>query len=527
MIVLYILLFILILAIVVGFHEYGHYFFAKRAGILVTEFAFGMGPKLVSKKKGETYWSIRAIPIGGFCAMSGEEEDGTELVKVGDEVKLVLDESGKVSKIIMKTDNPDYSDLETITVESIELFGKDMSPLTLNEYEVNRDAVLVYSKKEELQIAPEERRFSSKTVWQRFLVVLGGPLNNILLAFVVFLLLGFITGVASNDPIIGDVSKSSGAELAGLSKNDKIIKIGSYEIESNEDIHEAVYGTNSRALEITYERKGSTNTKTVYAQYYLQNIGISSSLSYDDMDKLYITVESKNALIGTNKTRAKQNGLLENGDEITAYSYNGEDFIELTSWEQFYNVADEIDGGTIQFKYNRGDLTDQVSGTYEVYSDDLLKSQGYESVVKQIGISAKTTIKFFPCVLNGLKSFWKAATIIFSTLGKLLTSKEVGVNDLGGFITILNQTASYASGGFASLLYWIGLLSINLGIINLLPIPALDGGRIVFLLVEKITGKKINPKVEAWIINIVFWLLLAFMGYILIQDVIRLVIQIK
>ena len=134
MIVLYILLFILILAIVVGFHEYGHYFFAKRAGILVTEFAFGMGPKLVSKKKGETYWSIRAIPIGGFCAMSGEEEDGTELVKVGDEVKLVLDESGKVSKIIMKTDNPDYSDLETVTVESIELFGKDMSPLTLQRH---------------------------------------------------------------------------------------------------------------------------------------------------------------------------------------------------------------------------------------------------------------------------------------------------------------------------------------------------------------------------------------------------------
>ena len=191
-----------------------------------------------------------------------------------------------------------------------------------------------------------------------------------------------------------------------------------------------------------------------------------------------------------------------------------------------------MDGGTVQFKYNRtledGTISyDKVSETYDVYSDELLKSQGYESTIKQLGISAKTKIQFGPCLLNGLRSFWKSATIIFATLKELFTSKEVGVNDLGGFITILNQTASYASGGFASLLYWIGLLSINLGIINLLPIPALDGGRIIFLFIEGITGKKINPKVEAWIINIVFWLLLAFMGYILIQDIIRLVIQIK
>ena len=532
MIVLYILLFVLVLAIVVCWHEYGHYFFAKKAGILVNEFAFGMGPKLISKKKGETYWSIRAIPIGGFCAMSGEEEDGTQLIKVGDEVKIVLDEFGKISKIIMKTDNPDYADLETITVESVDLFGKDMSPLYLNQYEVNRDAVLIYSKKEEVQIAPEERRFSSKTPWQRFFVVLGGPLNNIILALVVFLLLGFITGVATNDPVIGDVSKDSGAALAGLSKNDKIISIDGHDINSNSDIHDVIYNANTRALEVKYERKGVTNTTTVYTQYYLQNIGISSSLSYEDKDKLYVVVESKNALIGTNKTRAKQDGYLENGDEIVAYSYNGSDFIELSTWEDFFKAADEMDGGSIQFKYNRINsdgsvITEQLSGTYEVYSDHLLDSQGYSPVVKQIGISAKTTIKFFPCLLNGLKSFWKAATIIFSTLGQLFTSKEVGVNDLGGFITILNQTATYAAGGFASLLYWIGLLSINLGIINLLPIPALDGGRILFIFIEAITKKKVNPKVEAWTINIVFWLLLGFMGYILIQDIIRLVIQIK
>ena len=316
MIILYILLFILVLAIVVCWHEYGHYFFAKKAGILVNEFAFGMGPKLVSKKKGETYWSIRAIPIGGFCAMAGEEEDGNPLIKEGDEVKLVFDNEGKVSKIIMKTDNPDYADLPTVTVTSIDLFGKDMAPLTLNEYEVNRDAVLIYSKKDEVQIAPQERRFSQKTVWQRFFVVLGGPLNNIILAFVVFIIMGFIVGVATNEPIIGSVSEESGAYMAGLKKGDTITKIGEYEISTNSDISTALKNTPSRAIEITYSRGNESNVVTAYTQYYLQNLGISSSLAYDDMNKLYITVESKNALIGTNKTRAMQDGKLINGDEI-------------------------------------------------------------------------------------------------------------------------------------------------------------------------------------------------------------------
>ena len=113
MIVVYILIFILVLGLVVCFHELGHYFWAKKFGILVNEFAFGMGPKIVSKKKGETYWSIRAFPVGGFCAMSGEEV-GDPLLKEGDQVKLVLDENNKVSKVFY------FKDAEGRPVESYE-----------------------------------------------------------------------------------------------------------------------------------------------------------------------------------------------------------------------------------------------------------------------------------------------------------------------------------------------------------------------------------------------------------------------
>ena len=144
-----------------------------------------------------------------------------------------------------------------------------------------------------------------------------------------------------------------------------------------------------------------------------------------------------------------------------------------------------------------------------------------------MGVSTPTKFAFFESIWNGVKYFGKASGIIFNTLWLLFTSKEVGIKDMGGFITILNQTASYAAGGFVSLLYFIGLLSVNLGIVNLLPIPALDGGRILFLLIEGIFHKKLKPKVEAIIINVVFWLLMAFIGYILIQDIVRLVVQLR
>lgn len=531
MIVLYILLFILILGIVVGFHEFGHYFFAKKAGILVTEFAFGMGPKLFSKKKGETYWSIRMLPIGGFCAMSGEDRE-EPFLKVGDNCKLVIGSDNKVEKIVLNAENPVYSNLETVKVEKIDLFGSNMSPLYINEYEVKRDALYVFNEKEQVQIAPEERNFYTKTVWQRFLVTFGGPFNNILLALFVFLLLAFIEGVPNTESSkIGSISKDSPAEISGLKKGDTIIKIGDFDIDNYLDISSAILNTKSREFNVSLLRNNEEITIPVFAQYYLQNMGIVSKKDAQNKNQIIIICETDAALGGTNKTKAFQDGGLRNNDELTYISYNDAEYTKITSWDQLFELASEMDGGYVQFKYNRivdGVLKEnEESGKFQVYSKELLSSQGYSVAVKQLGITASTRFDFFTSIGNGFKYLWKSATIIFSTLKLLFTSKEVGINDMGGFITILNQTANYAAGGITSILYWLGLLSINLGIVNLLPIPALDGGRILFLIIEGITGKKLPAKVENIIINVVFWLLLAFIGYVLLQDVIRLIIQLR
>ena len=541
MIVVYILIFILVLGLVVCFHELGHYFWAKKFGILVNEFAFGMGPKIVSKKKGETYWSIRAFPVGGFCAMSGEEV-GDPLLKEGDQVKLVFDENNKVSKIVFTLEAEEYKDIEITTVEKVDLFGKDMSPLYINDFEVNRNALVVVGK-EETQIAPEERNFYAKGVWQRLLVCFGGPLNNFILGLVVFLLMAFIQGVPNTRT--NKIKAVDGpSEVAGLKGGDRIIKVGDYEITeegcfddtSNNSLHYAIYNTPSRALNVSYDRNGEIKNTTVYASYTFNALGFASydeDINESNYNEVKIICETKAALAGTNKTKAYQaeNGL-RNGDIITAITYyNGETEVvyPIADWEDVYefSLSDNArSGGKISVTYLR-DSESKTTGQYEIYSETILSSQGYELTYKQMGVSTPTKFTFFESIWNGIKYFGKASSIIFNTLWLLFTSKEVGIKDMGGFITILNQTASYAAGGFVSLLYFIGLLSVNLGIVNLLPIPALDGGRILFLLIEGIFHKKLKPKVEAIIINVVFWLLMAFIGYILIQDIIRLVVQLR
>ncbi len=547
MIVLYILIFILVLGVLVCFHEFGHYFFAKKAGVQVNEFAFGMGPKLLSKKKGETYWSIRAFPIGGFCAMAGEDE-AVSLLNEGDKIRIVLNDQNRISKIILKTTDEEYKDAPLITVEKFDLLGKDMAPLYINEYEVERDALVYYSKKNEVQISPYEKTFFAKKVWQRFLICLGGPLNNLILAFVTMIILGLIVGTSiGNTSTLGDASDS--AYKAGLRKGDTILVIDGYDIDSEYGFSGgqtqegsfayAIYSSQKRELPITYLRDGVTYNTIAFASYAFNNLGISSyddDITSENAELVKVIVETKAALGGTNKTIAYQaNNGLRNGDIITKAYYYGDSELTIQetkiieTWADLCSFATSesvLSGGNVALEYLRDGGT-HTTGVFQIYSEKLLLSQGYTIVTKFIGISAPTKFSLGEGLLNGLRYFYRAIATVFSTLFLLFSSKEVGLNSLGGFITILNQVASTSAAGFINLLYFIGFLSISLGIVNLLPIPALDGGRILFLFIEGITGKKINPKVESIIINVVFVLLLILIGYVLVQDLIRLVIQLK
>ena len=164
-IIINLLLFVLILGIIVFVHEFGHFILAKWNGVYVYEFALGMGPKICGFKKGETEYNLRAIPIGGFCQLAGEDLD--------------TDDDKKI---------------------------------------------------------PKDKRLQNKKAWQRFLIMLFGPMNNFILAVLLLFLIALIWGGTTMDPIINKIEKNSAAYEVGLKKNDKIISINKNKVETSDDM---------------------------------------------------------------------------------------------------------------------------------------------------------------------------------------------------------------------------------------------------------------------------------------------------
>jgi len=516
-----ILLFLVVLSVVICAHELGHFIFAKRAGILCHEFSFGMGPKLWSRKKGETTFSIRAIPFGGYVSMAGEEVE-SEVLKVGQKIRIGLDPEGEITRIVLNANNLAYQDFPELTVHDFDLQGKDGGKLYLNEYFVKHDAFYVFDKKV-MQIAPYDRNFGSKTKWQRFMVAFAGPMMNFVLAILVFFAMFLIGGVADlKSTVIADVSADTPASGI-LMPGDRIISINGVDVSSwsLNDGNPSVSSELGKYLQydsftFVVERDGSEITlDPIYPQYYFVSFNFMSVPGSDTIT-VYIPEDS------LPKDLTGYEGLMT-GDVIV--SIDGHTFAnwqELISYQLSYTSGSTTENPTV-IVFDR----DGVEHTYEftAYGEDVLSSQGYTLFASKIGIVSSNKFSLLGSLEGAGSSFVNASTSIYKTLGLLFTKqsgKDVSVGDLSGFIGIYALTTDAASQGFLTLLNWVGFLSVNLGIINLLPIPALDGGRIVFIGYEAVTRKKPNQKVENFLHTIVFFLLIGLLIFITYRDILRI-----
>lgn len=344
-----IIYFILILGIIVCIHEFGHFLFAKKAGIYVYEFSIGMGPRLLKwkRKNDETEYSIRLLPIGGYVQMAGED--------------LEADQKSEI---------------------------------------------------------PKEKQMQNKKWYQRFLTIIAGVMFNFILAIVLLFVIALIHGAPYLGTRVGEVAEDSPAFIAGLEKNDKIVKIGNKKVNTSDML----------MLELQIQNGAAT----------------TFIVKKEDGTEKTISVKPKKITV----------------DGTEGYQYG-------------FSLSGTTENGflaAIQYAFGK---------TFSVV----------EQMVYIIG---------------------------YLFMGKL------SLNSLAGPVGIFQVVGETAKAGFLNIIYLIAFMSINVGFINLLPVPAFDGGRLLFLIIEKIKGSPVDPKVENAIHGVGFILLMVLMVVITYNDIVRL-----
>ena len=537
-VILGILVFVIVLGIIVLIHEAGHFLVAKKSGILCHEFSIGMGPLIWQTKKGETMFSIRAIPFGGYVAMAGEEVEFDALKDVK-QVKVIL-ENNRVCKIIINLNNPKYNNLPVYNLVSYDLSGTmeahdnelylelESEDGEVNKYIVARDAMMNVEKKDELQIAPKNRTFAYKPFWNRFFSVLAGPLMNFVLAIIVFFIMGVCYGYA--DTSSTKIAEVSGpAQVAGLENNDTIYSINGEVLTDWNDLSNAMAKaakgegiSQEGTIEVVYLDESNNNQKvTVVLEPQVFIYSVEMVLKYDKEtpDNKVIVGDYGDVMSDTKVGKA---GLLP-GDEIL--KIDDTDINGIKDLLVFFNSFTEAKTVTFYVNRTKEDGTmEALSFEVDTYSADMLDTSNIPQTKLTMGVSTGTSRDFVKSLYMPWVQTGEASVQIFKTLG-LFFKKGSGVKltDLSGPVGILSLFTQLVKGedSFYQILYWTGLLSVNIGLINLLPLPALDGGRLVFLAYEGVTKKKPTPKVENTIHNIGFILLMGLFVVILISDVIK------
>lgn len=413
-----ILTFILVFGIIVVVHEFGHFYFAKKSGILVREFAIGMGPKIFAHiGKDGTAYTIRILPLGGYVRMAGWGDDTTE-IKTGTPVSLTLTDDGKVKRINLSGKKLDQTALPMqVTQFDFEdkLFIKGLVLEEEKTFAVDHDATVVEADGTEVRIAPLDVQYQNATIWGKLITNFAGPMNNFILGVVVFWILIFMQGgVRDVDTNQFHVMPQGALAKVGAPETAQITKIGSHEISNWESLIQAV----------------ETETKDKTAP------------------TLDVTISEK----GSDK---------------------------------------------------------QVTVTPE-------ESQGRYLLGVQPGIKSD----FLSMFVGGFTTAADSALRILSALKNLIFQPDL--NKLGGPVAIFKESSDAAKNGIENVLYFLAMISINIGIFNLIPIPALDGGKIVLNILEAIRRKPLKQEIETYVTLAGVVIMVVLMIAVTWNDIMRL-----
>lgn len=384
------------------------------------EFSIGMGPKLFQVRRNPTTYTIRWLPLGGYVRLASKDDE-TEL-KPGMTVILQTNEQNEVVRIDASGSDIPIEGLplqitEVDLVDQLVIKGYENGEEDkLVSYQVNHDATVIDQSNTELIIAPRDTQFQEANVWQKLATNVAGPLMNIILGFVVFLIWTFtIPGPATTT--IGAVEANSPAEQAAVEPGSKFVSINGHKTTTFNEISNQINASKGKALSIVLTSHGKTKT---------------------------VSVKPKT-----------------------------------------------------------------------------VKIQGQK--VYQIGIKAKSDDRVLAKAKRGWDTAVSTTGMIFNALGGLI--RHFSLNKLSGPVGIYSQTSQVSQMGFTYLLAFLAMISINLGIVNLVPIPGLDGGKLLLNLIEIFRGKPISEDHEAIVELIGFGLLLLLIIAVTGNDIYRYFIK--
>lgn len=388
---------IVILGVIVFLHELGHFATAKYFGMPVSEFAIGMGPRIFSVRRGETVYSIRVLPLGGFVNIEGMQPENFDLERFKKE---------KTDEIIEELRNEKGLTEKSDEIESEEFVNEVSKRL-------DEDVEKELKKQENIQ----KNGFFAKSPFSRFVVLIAGVMMNFISALIALFVMLSITGVMPikyTAPVVGEIQADSRAKEK-LKVNDRILAVNGENVSNWVEISEKV---------------------------------LKISQNYKDED-----VSLK---------------ILRNDKEIT-------ENVKLT-----YNKEAKANLLGIQVLPQKTNINERIKMSFVLFRD------------------------YFKLTLDGVR---------------MLVTGKVAMKEMTGPVglpKIVGQ--AYGQGGFFALLGIFILISINIGIMNLLPVPALDGGRLIFVIPE-FFGIKVNKKIEEKIHMIGMIFLLVLMLVIVFFDV--------
>ncbi len=436
------------------FHEYGHFWVARRCGVKVETFSIGFGKALFRwyDKQG-TEFILAALPLGGY-------------------VKMLDERAGEVSVV-----------------------DKPMA-------------------------------FSSKTPWQRMAIIAAGPAANFLLAGVIFWFV-FLGGESGLAPVVGEVSQDSMAEQAGFESGMEIIEIAGDQVESWGDVSQRLFdfigiqGDIEFSVvypdsDLVYEIVVPVNDwlSDAEAPMPLQDLGLTPAVTLDALT--IISVEAGSA--------AARDGLLAN-DQVLRL-----DGAEILSTKRFVDTISESPDKTLNIAVSRIGSADEATEIELFVTPDSVDRDGEK--VGVMGVRLSSSISYDPenirtvdynlltAVPRAINEVTEMSSFVVKSIFKLLAG-ELSPKNLSGPITIAKVAGDQARSGLDNFVRFVAILSIMLGVMNLLPIPVLDGGHLVFIVIELIKGSPVSDAVQLIGYKAGFAMLVSLMIFATFNDLTR------